>query len=65
MLNGGCAVLLNYLLFVREVSMYVDLCQHCKTSIYSNDDYVSHSSGNYHIECAEEINLPEDEIEDE
>jgi len=45
--------------------MYVDLCQHCKTSIYSNDDYVSHSSGNYHIECAEEINLPEDEIEDE
>ena len=40
----------------------LDICEHCRRSIYPDDEKVIHLFDTYHLECAEGLNLedPED-----
>lgn len=38
-----------------------DTCQHCKETIYPDDEKVSHQLDNYHVECSEELDLDDEE----
>lgn len=40
-----------------------DVCEHCKGTIYPDDEKVSSDTSMYHIECAELIELPDENNE--
>lgn len=41
--------------------MDTDTCEHCKESIYPDDEKVYFDYGFYHYECAGDLDLPEDD----
>lgn len=43
--------------------MFVDPCEHCKSPIYSDDEIVADGLDNYHVECAELIDVGENETD--
>jgi hypothetical protein len=40
-----------------------DVCEHCKGTIYPDDEKVSSGMAQYHYECAELIDLPDNSEE--
>lgn len=36
-------------------------CKHCGESIYPDDEYTSHTTFLYHIECAEQAGIEDEE----
>ena len=43
--------------------MMLDTCKHCGERIYPDDETVSKGLDRYHFECAESLDLDEDEEE--
>lgn len=41
--------------------MQVDKCEHCGGDVYPDDEKIFWDHGFYHIECAEDLNLPDEE----
>lgn len=42
--------------------MFVDNCQLCKNAIYSDEEKVSDDFYNYHLECAQDSGIEDEEL---
>lgn len=41
-----------------------DICDHCKSAIYPDDEKLTLGMRQYHVECADALNLPEEDAKE-